>query len=105
MKAIIAGKRYDTEKATLIGEASSNASRSDFSWWEEALYRTPRSGAYFTAGRGHARSNYATNLGGGSWGPGEAIRPITREQAQRWAEQHLTPEEVEQHFGDTVEDA
>jgi hypothetical protein len=105
MKAIINGKRYDTDSATLLGEASSNLGRSDFGWWEAGLYRTPRSGAYFVAGRGHARSHYATNLGGGSWGAGEKIEPLTEGEAQAWAEAHLTADQVEAIFGDRIEDA
>lgn len=105
MKAIINGKRYDTETATHIGGASSNLAISDFGWWEENLYRTPRGGAYFLAGEGHARSHYATNLGGGSWGPGEKIVPMTRDEAFAWAQERLNPEEVEAAFPDMIADA
>lgn len=105
MKAIINGKRYDTEKAEKIGSASSNVGRSDFGWWEEDLYKTPRSGAFFLAGEGHARSQYATSHGGGSWGPGSRITPMTRAEAQAWAEQHGLVDVLEQHFADSIEDA
>lgn len=105
MKAIISGKRYDTEKANLIASASSNAGRSDYSWWSEELYKTPRSGAFFLAGQGHARSHYAENLGGGSWGPGEKITPMTREEALAWAERNISAEQIEAIFADDIEDA
>jgi hypothetical protein len=55
MRQIIDCKRYDTETATLIGEADSlhagASSTSDFNYWEAGLYRTPR-GNYFLAGEG-----------------------------------------------------
>ena len=59
MKAIIEGKRYDTDKAVLVGEASSDFSRSYFGWWEAGLYKTPRSGAFFLAGAGGAMTRWA----------------------------------------------
>jgi len=105
MKAIIHGKRYDTESAIQIASASSNVGRSDFGWWSEELYKTKRSGAYFLAGEGHARSQYATNLGGGSWGAGEKITPMTRAEALAWCEQHYLTDEIEAEFGADIEDA
>lgn len=105
MKAIIHGKRYDTETAIEIGSDSYNGSRSDFSWWRASLYKTKRSGAYFLAGEGHARSHYARKLDVASWGPGEKIDPMTRNEAMAWAEQHLSPEVVEAEFGDMIEEA
>lgn len=105
MKAIINGKRYDTEKANLIASASSNAGRSDYSWWSEELYKTPRSGAFFLAGEGHARSHYATSHGGGSWGPGSKITPLTRAEALAWAERHIAADKIEDIFADDIQDA
>lgn len=99
MKAIIDGLRYDTATAIKLAEASSNLGHSDFGWWQEALYRTPRSGRYFLAGEGHARSHYARNLGGGSWGPGEKISPMTEAEARAWAERNVSAEEYEAIFG------
>lgn len=105
MKAIINGKRYDTDKSTKLASASSHCGRSDFGWWRETLYRTPRSGAYFLAGEGHARSHYATNLGGGSYGPGEKITPMSEDEAFAWAQQHLPAAAIEAIFADRIEDA
>jgi hypothetical protein len=105
MKAIINGKRFDTEKAKLLAEASSNLNRNDFGWWEETLYRTKRSRAFFLAGEGHARSHYATNLGGGSWGPGSKITPLTDAEALEWAERNLSADQIEAIFADRIEDA
>jgi hypothetical protein len=105
MKAIIDGKRFDTEKAIACGSDSYNGSRTDFGWWTETLYRTPRSGAFFLAGEGHARSHYARSLGGGSWGPGEKITPLTADEALAWAEQHLPADQIEALFADRIADA
>lgn len=105
MKAIINGKRYNTSTAILIGTASSNTGHSDFGWWEEVLYKTPRTGAYFLAGEGNARSHYATNLGGGSWGPGSKITPLTKAEAMTWAEQYQMVPVLESEFADGIEDA
>ena len=105
MKAIINGKRYDTDKARELASATSHCGRRDFGWWREKLYRTPRSGAYFLAGEGHARSHYARPLGGGSYGPGEKITPMSEEEAFAWAQQHLRAAEIEAIFADRIEDA
>lgn len=105
MKAIINGKRYDTEKADHVATASSDLPRNDYGWWEESLYRTKRSKQFFLAGEGHARSHYARNLGGGSYGPGDKITPLSREDALAWAETHLSADEIEQIFGEDIEDA
>jgi hypothetical protein len=105
MKAIINGKRYDTEKATLIGSASSDAGRSDFRFFREELYVTPRSGRYFVAGEGGAMSRWAQRVDKNGYTGGKGILPLTREDALMWAEQHLPADIIELHFSDMVEDA
>jgi hypothetical protein len=105
MKAIINGKRFDTEKAIALASASSNVGITDFGWWTETLYKTPRSGAFFIAGEGHARSHYAVSLGGGSWGPGEKISPLTKAEAMDWCEKHNQIDALETHFADSIQDA
>lgn len=106
MKAIVNGVRYDTEKASLIGEHCPIDDRRDFGWFREQLYKTPRSGRYFISGEGNARSPYATSLGGGSWIGGEKIIPLKGEaEAFAWAQRNLDADTVEQHFGHLIEDA
>jgi hypothetical protein len=107
MKAIINGVRYDTDKATLIGEscAGGNTSHSDFRWWEAGLYVSPRSKRYFLAGSGGAMSRFSRSAGQNSWSGGSGIHPMTREEALEWAEQELSTEAVEAHFADVIEDA
>ncbi len=105
MKSIINGLRYDTSKAVLIGEASYDGSRSDFQWWEAGLYRTPRSGRYFLAGRGGPMTMWSHSTGQNSWTGGSGIKPLDDADAVEWAEQHLTTAEVEAGFVELVEDA
>lgn len=105
MKAIINGKRYDTEAATHLATASSPLPHTDFAWWEEDLYQTKRSKVFFLAGEGNARSHYAVSLGGGSWGPGAKITPMTKAEALAWCERNLTASTTESIFGDDIEEA
>lgn len=108
MKAIINGVRYDTDKSHAIGEAGNVGlvGYNDFSFWSATLYRTPRSGRYFLAGEGGARSMFSRSAGQNSWCGGEGIIPFEdRAAALAWAEKELDAETVEAEFGDMVEDA
>ena len=102
MKKIIKGKKYDTETATLIGSDSSGIP-SDFSWWEETLYRK-RTGEFFLHGAGGPMTKYAESCGQNSWGYGEHIEPLSVKTAMEWAEKHLRSDEYEACFGDVSED-
>lgn len=105
MKAIIEGKRYDTDAdgvECLAGTGYGNAG--DFEHWSEALYQTP-SGAYFIAGGGGAKSQYAQSVGGGTISGGEGIRVLTPDEAYEWLERHRLVEAIESHFPDRVQDA
>jgi hypothetical protein len=105
MKKIIDGKRYDTEKAILIGEATSdNAYPGDFRYWEANLYRTPKSGRYFLAGNGGAMTRFARSCGDGTCG-GYGLFPMSPAEALEWAERNLDAETIEEHFADSIEDA
>jgi len=104
MKAIIHGKRFDTDKADLIGTYSNGHNYTDFQYWTASLYRTKRSRQYFLAGEGGAMSRYGKSSGN-NMGWGERIDPMTKEQALEWAEQYLTAEEIESGFGEEIEDA
>jgi hypothetical protein len=107
MKAIINGLRYDTDKAVCIGEADHGSYPQDgnFSSWTAGLYRTPRSGRYFLAGKGGGMTQFAEHIPGGGRCGGEGIRPMDAEDALEWAEQYLTAEEIEKAFGEKLEDA
>jgi hypothetical protein len=109
MKKILNGLRYDTKNAIEIGSYSNIGagadSRSDFRWWEATLYKTPRSGRFFIAGEGGAMSRFSQSVGQNSWTGGSDLIPMTREEALEWAEEYLSPDVIEEHFGDSIEDA
>jgi hypothetical protein len=107
MKSIINGKRYDTDKAILIGESDNlnRCSRNDFGFWEAGLYKTPRSGAYFLAGEGGPMTRWARPIGSNGMTGGDGIIPLTKEDALEWAGRHLGTKVVEKHFQDVIEDA
>jgi hypothetical protein len=97
MKKIINGKRYDTETAQLIG-STSYSNRTDFYFWSEELYRK-KTGEFFLYGEGGPASKYSRSTGQNSWSGGEKIAPLTREEAQEWAEKYLDADEYEEVFG------
>jgi hypothetical protein len=106
MKVIIEGKRYDTDKAILVGEyGTPGLGTSDFRYWEAGLYKTPRSGAFFLAGKGHGMTPYGSTYADGMRGWGSRIIPLSREEALEWAEEHLSPDVIEEHFADMIKDA
>ncbi len=109
MRKIIGNRIFDTDRARLIGQYSNIGrgadSFSDFNFWEANLYRTPRSGRYFLAGGGNAMSRYRKSCGQNSWGGGEGIEPMTRDEAYEWAELYLPETLVEQEFGDKIAEA
>lgn len=102
MKKIINGRRYDTEAAEKVAEAYSNLARNDFGYWEEELYRK-RTGEFFLYGWGGPASRYSKSAGLNSWSGGEKIRPLTIEEAQKWAEENLDGDEYEEIFGEVTE--
>lgn len=104
MKRIIDGRRFDTDTAVKLGEISFGDSR-DFGRFEEALYRTPRSGAYFLAGSGGPRSHYAVSDRPGEWRSGSKITPLDKADALAWAERNLPAEQIEAIFADQITDA
>jgi hypothetical protein len=106
MKKIINGFRYDTTKSIEVGSASHGYIRSgDFSAWEATLYKTPRSGRFFLAGEGGPMTTWARRVDQNSWCGGDGIIPMSKEEALGWAEQNLSEDEIEEHFGDDIEDA
>ena len=105
MRAIINGKRYDTETATLVGESGGGNGKRDFKWWEGGLYKTPRSGQFFLAGEGGPMTRFHSRTVDGMYGYGSKIIPLTDEEALEWAEQELDEDAIEEHFSDKIEDA
>lgn len=96
MNKVINGKRYDTDKAKLLGSTDNGKFPGDFDYESESLYRK-KTGEYFLHGEGGARTCYATPTDGG-WASGELIRPVSVAEAKQWAEAHLTGDEYEAAF-------
>lgn len=102
MKAIINGKRYNTETATRVAEHE-YGSGGDFEMVREALFCTPR-GNWFLAGYGGVRSRYAEHVGHESWG-GAGIRPIDAPAALSFLEAWEEFDAIEKYFYGSIEDA
>lgn len=103
MKKIINGKSYDTEKAHEVGTWSNSYSPRDFGYCWEGLYRK-RTGEFFIHGEGGPASIYRRAIDRNSWAGGEDIKPLTPEEARRWAEEKLEADEYEAEFGEIAED-
>lgn len=97
MNKKIAGSVYNTETAKEIGFKAARVPQSDFSYWEETLYRT-KAGKYFLHGEGGPMTRYA-DVRGQESGWGEQIIPLSPESAQKWAEEHLDAHQVIAAFG------
>ena len=98
MKKVINGAVYDTATAAKLGEYDSGYPLTDFRHFTETLYRT-KSGKYFLHGEGGGNSRYGI-WHGNSGGSGEKIMPLSYEEAQAWAEEHLDGGEYIAIFGD-----
>jgi hypothetical protein len=103
MKKIINGKVYDTETAQEMGCWSNMSDVRNFHQFTETLYRK-RTGEYFLHGEGGPMTQYARAVDTNSWTGGERIMPMTYQEAQKWAEEHLDGDEYEAIFGEIVED-
>lgn len=96
MKAIIDGKRYDTETATVIAEWSNGYLYSDFAYCAETLYRTKK-GTWFLNGEGGAHSRYGRSVGDRICG-GSRIVPLSDAEAREWLESHRETAAIDAHF-------
>lgn len=101
MKKIIKGKKYDTDTAHFCG-AYSYGSPTDFSYLSEALYKK-KTGEFFLYGEGGAQTKYAETISDNEWCGGEAITPLTEDEAKEWAEINLDADEFEDLFGEVPE--
>jgi len=102
MKAIIDGKRYDTEKAELVCEIKDGAV-GDFRRIDAGLYRTPRSKEFFLAGWGGAMTVFARSNSDNTRSGSNKVIPLSEQDALAWAEQFASVEVIEQFFA--VKDA
>ena len=103
MKKIINSRTYDTTKATEVGSWDNGLGPRDFRNCAETLYRK-RTGEFFLYGEGGPMSKYRRAVDQNSWRGGEDIKPLTVEEARRWAEENLSADEYEAEFGEVAED-
>jgi len=94
MKKVINGKLYDTDTAKFLGDFDNGKLTNDFSYLYEGLYQK-RTGEHFLYCVGGALTIYN----------GSVIKPLTYEEAQKWAEKHLDGDEYIKIFGDPEENA
>ena len=114
-KKVIDGVLYNASTAKLIGDFKSQLSRSDFRYYEAALFVGPKSGRFFVSGFGGASTEFGKPVGNNGRTEGYRIIPINKEEAFKWACEHLQEsagfpvvdfdEVVETYFADLVEEA
>jgi hypothetical protein len=104
MKAIIDGKRYDTETAECVASWSNGLGPRDFKHCDEGLYRT-KAGSWFLRGSGGPLSSWSKPYGNNGSQGGEGIRPLGADEALEWLERHGENDAIEEHFADKVQDA
>lgn len=91
MKKIIRGRKYDTETARKVGCKTEQAQYGDVDY---ALYRK-RTGEYFV----HAEFSYMLDDGNPDY-----IKPLSADEANEWAQEHLNANVYEAEFGEIVDD-
>ena len=97
MKKVINGRRYDTDTAHVLASDSYSNTKDD-NFWEETLYRK-NTGEFFLYGVGGPLSKYAKAAGLNRWESGSRIMPVTLEEAQEWAKEHLEAGKYKKVFG------
>jgi hypothetical protein len=96
MKAIINGKRYDTETAEEIASYDNGVGYSDFTHVSMTLYKTKK-GAWFVAGDGGPMSRFAKSTGNSTSG-GEGIQIVSEDEAREMLESWGETEALEQYM-------
>ena len=91
MKKIIRGRKYDTETARKVGCKTEQTQYGDVDY---ALYRK-RTGEYFV----HAEFSYMLDDGNPDY-----IKPLSADEANEWAQEHLNADAYEAEFGEIVDD-
>jgi len=97
---IIDGRRYNSETADHLADASARCPRNDFRFWEESLYRT-KSGSYFLCGSGGPMTTWASHYGN-SLSNGSGLRVLDESEAREWVERYANAN-YERIFGPAQE--
>jgi len=103
MKAVVNGKRYDTDHAELIAQSWNGLGYSDFRNRSTELYRTPKLGKWFRVDSGGPLTDMVVGYGDGIGGSSR-LTPITPDQALELLEELGEVDAIDQYFGDRVQD-
>lgn len=95
---VLAGRRYRAEAMEQVASYEFGRSPDDFSYTEEALYRSAK-GSFLLVVEGWLHST------GDGTSYGHAYAPLDRSQAMSWLEFRGRHEALTELFGDEVEDA
>lgn len=101
MRKIIDGKMYDTATATLIAEHQYSSPR-EWDYENEELY-LKKSGEWFLFGEGGSYSKYGKKCDPNHWCGGEAIKPLTEQEAKKWLEDNNYTDKYIEYFGEPAE--
>lgn len=104
MKAIINRKRYDTETAITLASCFWGESKTDDEYIKETIYVT-KTGNYFMAYEGGPNSRYSVYKTCDTTSGSIGIKPLTRDEAYDWLENHECVMVIEKHFGDLITEA
>ena len=103
MKKIINGKMYNTETAEVVVAYDNGLSYRDFGWCEMTLYRK-KTGEYFCVGEGGPMSQFArVSDDGNNRSSGVSVKPLTADEARKWAERYGSADEYIAEFGEPEE--
>ena len=95
------GKMYNTATATLVGEHQ-YLNFNDVDYESEELY-LKKTGEWFLYGEGGPFSKYGEQCGSNNWCDGEVIKPLTKEAARKWLENHDCTDAYIEYFGEPEE--
>ena len=101
MKRIINNKLYDTDTATLKGSYNNGYYSSDFYHVSIDLYQK-RTKEFFLDIEGGPLSKYGETCGRESYGTRQ-IKPLSNEEAKKWAIKHLNADKYMELFGEVEE--
>ena len=99
MKTQINRKTYDTENAKALAIYSNNQPFGSLFRFSEVLY-IKQDGEYFLHGKGEAMTHYAKKYKNRSNASGEAIIPMTEDQAKAWAKRFCARVVYREIFGE-----
>ena len=104
MIKVINGKTYNTKTAARVCSVSSPVSMSNFNWFSETLYRTPK-GAFFIVGQGGPKTQWADVAEDRSRGYGAGLLLLESDEAREMMEQARCTLEEFEAAGFSVEEA